>query len=220
LLGVYVSGLGLKTAIWFRGWVLYRPGGMEHTFEIGVERDSLNPGLRVLVLSKKSYLSPKIVHMEKAAVFPGSFDPFTVGHEAIVNRALELFDRIVVAVGYNASKKSYFPIEQRLAMIRKVFELEPRVEVISYEGLTVDICVKLKIRFLLRGLRTSADFEFERAIGQVNRVLQPEVETVFLLTAPEHTSVNSTIIRDILLHNGDPSPFLPRSVNINDYLPR
>jgi len=158
--------------------------------------------------------------MEKIAVFPGSFDPFTVGHEAVVNRALSLFDKIYVAVGYNANKKSYFPIEQRLAIIKKVFENESKVEVIRYEGLTVDVCVKLKAPFLLRGLRTSADFEFERAIGQVNKVLRPEIETVFLLTAPEHTSINSTIIRDILLHNGDPTQFLPKSINIKDYLPR
>jgi len=157
--------------------------------------------------------------MEKIAVFPGSFDPFTVGHEAIVNRALSLFDKIFIAVGYNANKKSYFTIEQRLSIIKKVFENEQRVEIIQYEGLTVDICTKLNAPFLLRGLRTAADFEFERAIGQVNKVLRPEVETVFLLTAPEHTSINSTIIRDILLHNGDPSQFLPKSINIKDYLP-
>lgn len=158
--------------------------------------------------------------MEKVAVFPGSFDPFTVGHESIALRALTIFDKVVIAVGYNASKKSFFPLEQRLAMIRKVFEHEPRIEVISYEGLTVDLCKRIKVNNILRGLRTSADFEFERAVGQVNKAMHSELETVFLLTAPEHTSVNSTVIRDILLHHGDPSQFLPKSINIKEYLPR
>jgi len=158
--------------------------------------------------------------MEKVAVFPGSFDPFTVGHESIVLRALPIFDKIIIAVGYNANKKSYFSIEQRLAIIKKVFENQPRVEVISYEGLTVELCKKINVHYILRGLRTSDDFEFERAIGQVNKAMLPEVESVFLLTAPEHSFVNSTVIRDILLHNGDPSQFLPKSINIKEYLPR
>ena len=158
--------------------------------------------------------------MEKVAVFPGSFDPFTVGHESIALRALTIFDKIIIAVGYNASKKSFFTLEQRLAIIRKVFENEPRIEVISYEGLTVDLCKRIKVNNILRGLRTSADFEFERAVGQVNKAMHSELETVFLLTAPEHTSVNSTVIRDILLHHGDPSQFLPKSINIKEYLPR
>ena len=158
--------------------------------------------------------------MEKIAVFPGSFDPFTVGHESIALRALTLFDKIIIAVGYNANKKSFFPLEQRLAIIRKVFENESRIEVISYEGLTVELCKKLKVNNILRGLRTSADFEFERAVGQVNKAMLPEVESVFLLTTPEHSSVNSTVIRDILMHHGDPSQFLPKSINIKDFLQR
>ncbi|RPH33125.1 MAG: pantetheine-phosphate adenylyltransferase [Bacteroidales bacterium] len=158
--------------------------------------------------------------MEKVAVFPGSFDPFTVGHESIALRGLTIFDKIIVAVGFNANKKSYFSLEQRLAIIRKVFENEPRIEVISYEGLTVELCKKIKVNNILRGLRTSADFEFERAVGQVNKAMLHEVESVFLLTTPEHSSVNSTVIRDILLHNGDPSQFLPRSINIKEFLPR
>lgn len=156
--------------------------------------------------------------MEKAAVFPGSFDPITVGHESIVYRSLALFDKVIVAIGYNANKKAFFSIEKRIAMINKVFENEPRVEVISYEGLTVDLCNRLGIRYILRGLRTSADFEFERAIAQVNKLMHPNIETIFMLTAPQHTPVNSTIIRDILLHNGDPSQFIPASINIKNYL--
>jgi pantetheine-phosphate adenylyltransferase len=156
--------------------------------------------------------------MEKVAVFPGSFDPFTVGHESIVLRALSLFDRIVIAVGYNANKKSLFSIDQRLAIIRKVFENEPRIEVISFEGLTVDLCKRIAALYILRGLRTSDDFEFERAVGQVNKAMNPLVESVYLLTAPEHSFVNSSVVREIIMHNGDPSQFIPKSINIKDYL--
>ncbi|MDI3527126.1 MAG: pantetheine-phosphate adenylyltransferase [Tenuifilum sp.] len=156
--------------------------------------------------------------MSRVAIFPGSFDPITVGHESIVYRSLSLFDKVIVAIGYNSNKKAFFSIDKRIAMIEKVFANEPRVEVISYEGLTVDLCNRLGVRYILRGLRTSADFEFERAIAQVNKQMHPNIETVFLLTAPQHTPINSTIIRDILLHNGDPSGFIPSSINIKDYL--
>lgn len=156
--------------------------------------------------------------MEKVAIFPGSFDPFTVGHESIVLRALELFDKIVIAVGYNTTKSSFFPIEKRLDLIKTVFSNEPKVEVISYQGLTIDLCRKLNVKYLLRGLRTAVDFEFERAVGQANKAMYPEIESVFLLTDPEHTHINSSIVRDILIHHGDPSKFLPQSINIKDYL--
>jgi pantetheine-phosphate adenylyltransferase len=155
--------------------------------------------------------------MKKIAVFPGSFDPFTVGHEAIVKKSLNLFDEIIIAIGANALKKNYYSLETRKKMIRKVFEKEPRVTVEHYEGLTVDFCKKRNISYLLRGLRTSADFEFERAIGQVNKVLAPDVESVFLLTAPEHSHVNSSIIRDIIRSGGDASMFLPKAIKIKDY---
>jgi len=156
--------------------------------------------------------------MQKVAVFPGSFDPFTVGHEALVLRALSIFDRVVVAVGQNAAKKSLFSLENRLAMISEVFKEEARVEVVSYGGLTVDFCHKLGAKFLLRGLRTSADFEYERAIGQVNKQLMPHIESVFLLTAPEHTPINSTIVRDIILNGGDASKFVPKSIDLKKYM--
>jgi pantetheine-phosphate adenylyltransferase len=158
--------------------------------------------------------------MDKVAVFPGTFDPFTVGHEALVKRALKLFDRVVIAVGKNLSKKTLFDIDQRLAMVNDVFAGEPRVEIASYEGLTVDFCHSIGAHYLLRGLRTAADFEYERAIGQVNKAMRPDIETVFLLTAPEHTPVNSTIVRDILVNKGDASKFLPSAININKYLSR
>jgi len=158
--------------------------------------------------------------MEKVAVFPGTFDPFTVGHESVVNRALSLFDRVVVAVGMNLSKKNLFSLEQRVGMINDVFRNEKRIEVVGYEGLTVDFCNKIGAKFLLRGLRTAADFEYERAIGQINKAMKPDIETVFLLTSTEHTPVNSTIVRDILINGGDASKFIPQKININQYLQR
>jgi len=156
--------------------------------------------------------------MGNVAVFPGSFDPFTVGHEAIVNRALPLFDRIIIAVGENTEKKMLFSIESRLEMISKVFGSEPKVEVTRFKGLTVDFCRKKKANYIIRGLRTAADFEYERALGQMNRMMAPEVETVFLLTNTEHTPVNSTIVRDIIIHGGDASKFVPKAIKISDFL--
>jgi pantetheine-phosphate adenylyltransferase len=155
--------------------------------------------------------------MKKIAVFPGSFDPFTIGHESIVRRALGMFDEIIIAVGANALKKSFYPVETRKKMISKVFSDEPRIKVDHYEGLTVDYCKKHGARFLLRGLRTAADFEFERAIAQVNKAMAPDIESVFILTSPEHTPINSTIVRDIIRSGGDASRFVPSSINLKDY---
>jgi pantetheine-phosphate adenylyltransferase len=156
--------------------------------------------------------------MSKIAVFPGSFDPFTIGHESIVCRALELFDKIIIAIGHNESKKAFFPLEARLSMIREVFTCEPKIEVIDYEDLTVNLCKRVGARYILRGLRTSADFEYERAIAQVNKAMYPDLESVFILTLPEHTSINSTIVREILKYGGDASKFLPASIQLNKYI--
>ncbi len=156
--------------------------------------------------------------MDKVAVFPGSFDPFTVGHESIVKRALALFDRVIIAVGENAEKKNLFSIAMRMKMISKVFEGEGRVEVTRYSGLTVEFCRKHEARYILRGLRTAADFEYERAMGHMNWKMAPEIDTVFLLTSTEHTPVNSTIVRDIIKNGGDASMFVPSSIIISDYL--
>ncbi|NSW95463.1 MAG: pantetheine-phosphate adenylyltransferase [Bacteroidales bacterium] len=155
--------------------------------------------------------------MKKIAVFPGSFDPFTIGHEGIVLRALDIFDEIIIAVGANALKKSYYSLETRKTMISKVFRNEPRIKVDHYEGLTVDYCKKHGAKYILRGLRTAADFEFERAIAQVNRALAENIESVFLLTKPEHTPINSTIVRDIIRSGGDASRFVPSAINLKDY---
>ena len=155
--------------------------------------------------------------MKKTAVFPGSFDPFTIGHEAIVRRALGLFDEIIIAVGANALKKNYYSLATRKEIVSRVFKDEPRIKVDHYEGLTVDYCKKMKAGYLIRGLRTAADFEFERAIAQVNRVLAPGVESVFLLTVPEHSHINSSIVRDIIRNGGDASMFVPSAINLKDY---
>ena len=155
--------------------------------------------------------------MKKVAVFPRSFDPFTIGHEGIVRRALCLFDEIIIAVGANALKKSYYPLNIRKEMIARVFENDPRISVDHYEGLTVDYCRRNGAGYILRGLRTAADFEFERAIAQVNKVLTMDVESVFLLTIPEHTHINSSIVRDIIRSGGDASIFVPRAINLKSY---
>ena len=120
--------------------------------------------------------------MERIAVFPGSFDPVTRGHESIIRRALPLFDHVIVAIGENSEKKSFFTLEKRINWIKEVFADEPAVTVVSYQGLTVDFCKKVNARFILRGIRTSSDFEYERAIAQVNKQMYPELESVFLLT--------------------------------------
>ena len=156
--------------------------------------------------------------MEKIALFPGSFDPFTIGHKSIVTRALPLFDKIIIAVGFNTQKKSLLGLEKRMQLISDVFSGNPKIEVNSYQGLTIEYCNKVNARYLLRGLRTAADFEYERAIGQTNKAMNPGVESVFLLTSPEFSYVNSTIVRDILFFGGDASKFLPEGVDIKKYL--
>lgn len=158
----------------------------------------------------------------KIAVFPGSFDPITIGHESIVRRAFNLFDKIIIAVGYNINKKGFFPLELRLKWINQVFENDQNVTVDNYDELTVDYCKKVNARYILRGLRTSADFEYERATNQINMVMHPDIEVVFLLAKPEFTPVNSSIVRDIIRYGGNAEKFLPdspdlKSFNINNY---
>lgn len=148
----------------------------------------------------------------RIAVFPGSFDPITIGHESIIKRAVPMFDKIIVAIGKNADKKNYYPIEKRIEWIKLVFRDYPSVELAEYSGLTIDFCKKVNAQFLLRGLRTSADFEFERKVGQINKQLYPEIETIFLLSLPEHTSLSSSIIREIESIGGDASQFVPQGV--------
>ena len=152
--------------------------------------------------------------MKKIAVFPGSFDPITLGHVAVVNWAVPLFDEVIIAIGDNADKKHMFPVEQRKKWIEDIFKDEPKIKVEIYNGLTVDFCRKTGAWFILRGLRTSADFEFERSIAQVNRQLAPEVDTMFILTEAKYTPVSSSIVRDIIRNGGDISGLVPEQVRL------
>ena len=156
--------------------------------------------------------------MDKIAIFPGSFDPFTVGHENIVRRSINLFDKIIVAVGVHSGKQPLMSSKARVDMINEVFRNDEKVHCESFEGLTVDFCRKVNARYMLRGIRTAADFEYERAMAQINKKMLPEVESIILLTSPEHTPVNSTIIRDIIRNGGDASQFLPEGIDIKKYL--
>ncbi len=156
--------------------------------------------------------------MKRIALFPGSFDPITKGHESIILRALPLFDQIIIAIGVNEQKKSFFSLEKRKAWITQVFKDHDQIEVITYEGLTIDLCKELDVSYILRGLRTSADFEFERSIGQMNKKMLPDLETVFLLTTPEFTALNSNIVREIIRYGGDVSAFIPEGFDINEGL--
>ncbi len=148
----------------------------------------------------------------KRAVFPGSFDPITIGHEDIIRRALPLFDEIIIAVGYNSTKQGMFSVDQRMELIRQVFAGEEKIKVDKYQNLTVDFCHSVDAQYLLRGLRTAADFEFERGIGQVNRMMAGDIETVFMLTAPEYTPISSSIVRDVIRHRGKLEGLVPESI--------
>ena len=152
------------------------------------------------------------------AVFPGSFDPFTLGHESIVLRSLNLFDKIIIGIGSNTGKKAFFSVEQRLEMIRELFAKIPKVEVMYYEDLTTDFCKRVGARYMLRGLRTSSDFEYEKVIAQVNQAMLPEVESLFMLTLPEHTAINSSVVREIMHYGGDVSKFVPAGINLQKYM--
>ena len=150
--------------------------------------------------------------MQRICLFPGTFDPLTLGHVDIVNRALPLFDKIIVAVGVNSSKTPMFSPEQRLLWVEEIFRDEPTVSGAMYEGLTVDFCRKVDARFILRGIRYVSDFEYEKTIADANRAMYPDIETVFLTGEPKYTSVASTIVRDILRNGGNARPFLPEAV--------
>jgi pantetheine-phosphate adenylyltransferase len=149
----------------------------------------------------------------KRALFPGSFDPITLGHYDIIKRGVKLFDEVVVAIGINADKNYMFSIEERKSFIEKSFANEPKVKVTTYEGLTVDFCKEINAKFILRGLRNPADFEFEKAIAHTNRKLS-KIETVFLLTASKTSFISSSIVRDVIRNNGDYSVLVPSSVKV------
>lgn len=147
----------------------------------------------------------------KRAVFPGSFDPITLGHEDIITRALPLFDEIIIAIGINSDKKYMFSLKERMQFIRDTFTHEPKIKVETYSGLTIDYCKKVDAQFMLRGLRNPGDFEFEKSIAQTNRKLSG-IDTVFLLTSADTSFISSSIVRDVLRNGGDYSVLVPKSV--------
>ena len=149
----------------------------------------------------------------KKAIFPGTFDPFTIGHFSIVKRALTFMDEIIIGIGVNDKKRTWFPMEKRVKMIQELYEKEPRIKVQSYNGLTVDFAQEQSAKFIIRGIRTVHDFEYEETIADVNRKLSG-IETILLFTEPELTSVSSTIVRDLLQFGKDVTPFLPKGMKI------
>jgi len=150
--------------------------------------------------------------MQRIAVFPGSFDPITVGHVDIVSRALPLFDKIIVAIGENTQKKYLYPIEQRLAWLEKVFQNSPKVEIGHYKGLTVNYCKEVNANFLLRGLRYASDFDYEKTISQLNKIIGDDLDTVFFISDPKYAHISSTIVREIIKGGGDVSAFVPSEI--------
>jgi pantetheine-phosphate adenylyltransferase len=152
--------------------------------------------------------------MKRIALFPGSFDPITKGHEAIVKRGLKLFDEIIVAIGTNTNKQNFFDLAQRKKMVSQTFAAHKNVRIESYEGLTIEFCKKMKANFILRGLRSNADFEYETNIAQMNSALNEEIETIFILTSPELSAISSTVVRDVLRYKGNAAQFLPKNVKL------
>jgi pantetheine-phosphate adenylyltransferase len=150
--------------------------------------------------------------MKNTAIFPGSFDPLTLGHFDIINRASRLFDLVYVAIGINSLKPRLFSIDLSIEMISATFRENPRVKVIYYDKLTVDICRELNVNYIVRGIRNVSDFEFERSLSEMNRTLKPDLETIFLDSRPEYITISSTIIRDLLRNNGNIKPFVPAAI--------
>ncbi len=151
--------------------------------------------------------------MNRICLFPGTFDPVTLGHTDIIDRALPLFDRLVIGIGRNTKKEPMFSEDKRLSWLKEIYKSNPKVEALAYDGLTVDCCKKIGANFILRGIRYVNDFEYEKAIADMNRSLENSVESIFLTCLPKYTSIASTLIRDVLRNGGDISQFLPDVVN-------
>lgn len=151
--------------------------------------------------------------MKRIALFPGTFDPFTIGHQSLINRGLELVDEIIIAIGINEAKQTYFTLEKRLEAIRKLYKNEPRVRVMTYDILTVDFAKEQGALFILRGLRTVHDYEYEKSIADVNRVLAG-VDTLILFTEPQYTHISSSIVRELLRYGKDISMFVPKETEL------
>jgi pantetheine-phosphate adenylyltransferase len=146
----------------------------------------------------------------KIALFPGSFDPVTKAHVDIVKRSVSLFDKVYIGIGVNSTKAGLLSIETREQMLRAVFQEDPRIHVIAYEGLTVNFCKSIGAGYMIRGIRTVSDFEYEKAIAQMNHSLDPEIESIFIVSKPGYSSISSSIVREIMRYNGDVSQFIPK----------
>lgn len=150
--------------------------------------------------------------MQRICLFPGTFDPITKGHVDIIERAVPLFDKLIIGVGINASKQPMFTVDQRTEWMRQIFKKEPRVEVTGYEGLTVDYCRQVGANYILRGIRYISDFEYEKAIADMNRMLAPDIETIFLTCSPLYSTISSTLVRDVIRNGGNVRMFVPDEV--------
>ena len=150
--------------------------------------------------------------MIRTCLFPGTFDPITKGHVDVIKRSVALFDKLVIGIGINSSKTPMFSVEQRVAWIQEIFKDDPRIEVVGYEGLTVAYCKKIDAQFILRGIRYISDFEYEKAIADMNRMLTPEIETIFLTCSPEFSTISSTLVRDVIRNGGKVDLFVPAEV--------
>jgi len=150
--------------------------------------------------------------MKRIALFPGTFDPITIGHLNIIERALPLFDQIIVGIGHNSSKVTLFPVETRLNWINSIYEKEPKVEGGIYEGLTIDFCTKINAHYIIRGIRNMSDFDYEKNIAQMNKIIHPQAETIFLMCDPAYSPISSSVVRDLIRNGGDATDFLPVEV--------
>ncbi len=152
--------------------------------------------------------------MERICLFPGTFDPVTLGHVDIIERAVNLFDKLVIGIGTNSSKQPMFSVEQRTGWIQEIFKNDPRIQVTGYEGLTVDYCHKIGANYILRGIRYISDFEYEKAIADMNRMLATDIETIFLTCSPLYSTISSTLVRDVIRNGGNASMFMPKEVKL------
>ena len=193
--------------VWQSGWryyIFYRAGN--HNC---VKLQVINT---VHCLTKSKIVNHKSKIVKRICLFPGTFDPVTLGHVDIINRSVNLFDKIIVGIGKNNSKGPMFSAEQRRDWIKEIYKNEPRVESTIYDGLTIDYCKTIGAQFILRGIRYVSDFEYEKTIADANRAMDASIETIFLTGEPKYTSVASTIVRDIIRNGGNASPFLPEVV--------
>jgi len=146
----------------------------------------------------------------KIALFPGSFDPVTKAHVDIVKRSISLFDKVYIGIGVNSTKQGLLTVGKREDMLRAVFAAEPKIHIVAYEGLTVEFCKSIGAEYMIRGIRTVSDFEYEKAIAQMNHALEPEIESIFIVSKPGYSSISSSIVREIIRYNGDVAQFIPK----------